>query len=607
MSLTFVTSIEYVDTTQTIPGWSLNTQILNLTLLAGTQVPLCIFLTEEYGHLKEHFALYPNVWVRLVDASSSHWMTPLFSSSESESDIYLPAHRNRQKDTFPYLLSSYSKYEWLKIAIDQNPWNTSHFAWIDLSVLEMFTRKEHSLRTIEWMSRLTYRPDFMTLPGCWSAIDKNKIQDLTDTVHWRFCGGFFLGDRSSLSSFCQCVQDTYLHFFQQYKKLVWDFNYLAYMETVHADRWKPVWYKGDHNDHILSISSTHYTWPFSRISRQIEYSYPMIPNYYPTSAAYLFVNDQCILNTRYVNYWIYPNGCYLFHSGKKLIENKNMLCRLDENTLEPVEFREIEEYVPYPIREDCLSRGLEDIRLYEYEGRVKYIATTMGYNADGKSRMMVGDYDVDRGRIDNGCIIYSPEETWCEKNWIPIIHKGREMFIYKWNPIEIGVIEEREMEGNDEENIMDEGSETPIGVAKEGCEGNHGFPRGFPCLSIKYRMDNKIPLASKLRGSSIFQPTEDGWMGVVHYSEEHSPRQYFHMLIVLDKETLEPIRWSNPFCFLKQGIEFCIGFRIQNKTISQTEDVVEKDKKEYVFWISRHDRDPVVLWIEESELQWNEL
>jgi uncharacterized metal-binding protein len=55
------------------------------------------------------------------------------------------------------------------------------------------------------------------------------------------------------------------------------------------------------------------------------------------------------------------------------------------------------------------------------------------------------------------------------------------------------------------------------------------------------------------------------------------------MMVILDKTSFKPIRYSEPFVFEKVGIEFCIGFRIHNG--------------EYEFWISRMDREPVVIRI----------
>jgi uncharacterized metal-binding protein len=84
-----------------------------------------------------------------------------------------------------------------------------------------------------------------------------------------------------------------------------------------------------------------------------------------------------------------------------------------------------------------------------------------------------------------------------------------------------------------------------------------------------------------MKGSSPFIEYKGELIGVTHFSEDAMPRRYFHMLVVLDRTTYEPIRYSKPFVFNKVGIEFCIGFDARD------------DK--YRFWISQFDRDPVLF------------
>jgi len=81
---------------------------------------------------------------------------------------------------------------------------------------------------------------------------------------------------------------------------------------------------------------------------------------------------------------------------------------------------------------------------------------------------------------------------------------------------------------------------------------------------------------------------EEGLLGVVHYSEERSPRHYYHMLVLLNKETFCPMARSQPFVFGRIGIEFCIGMAVRGADLQ--------------FWYSQHDRDPVWLVVPRTEL-----
>jgi hypothetical protein len=88
----------------------------------------------------------------------------------------------------------------------------------------------------------------------------------------------------------------------------------------------------------------------------------------------------------------------------------------------------------------------------------------------------------------------------------------------------------------------------------------------------------------KIRGSSIFYEVEQGYLGVVHFCEEGAPRHYYNHLMLLNKETLVPEKYSHPFYFNNVSIEFCIGFAI-------------KDGR-YNFWISQMDGTPALISVD---------
>jgi hypothetical protein len=167
--------------------------------------------------------------------------------------------------------------------------------------------------------------------------------------------------------------------------------------------------------------------------------------------------------------------------------------------------------------------------------------------------MIIGDYDIENSCCRNGKIIEPPTDTHCEKNWIPIMDSNGELrFIYKWHPLQIGKI-------------------------VYGSESTR--------LEICDTYNTSTVVFGKLRGSSCFISDtiegKEGYVGVVHFSEELHPRQYFHRLVLLEKNTFKPLKYTDPFYFNGLGVEFCIGFA--------------KKECDYVFWISNMDRDPSIV------------
>jgi hypothetical protein len=221
----------------------------------------------------------------------------------------------------------------------------------------------------------------------------------------------------------------------------------------------------------------------------------------------------------------------------------------------PLDYREMDDATVNLPSNVCYFYGLEDIRLFESNGQMRFIATNINYSPTGRNRMIVGDFDPATATYSN-CIVTIPPnpDSWCEKNWIPLVRKemdtGRdsEFFIYKWWPMEIGQLDP---------------------------ETNQ--------LAIVETFPLTAPLFDRVRGSSPFIEWGEFLLGVVHFSEEFLPRHYYHMMVMLDKKTFRPVKYSRSFCFQRVGIEFCIGLTMRDG--------------DYIFWISQFDREPVRLTV----------
>ena len=542
----------------------------------------------------------------------------------SKQDAKLPRIRNEPKDTVDYLTIINSKTEFMTHAIEENPWNSTHFAWIDFNISHVFFDRERSLSFLQWLGTRDFcENNCFVIPGCWDKWSGEHIDQITDIIHWRFCGGFFLGDAASIQRFHALYLEHFPRFLAAHGTLVWEVNFWAWLEA--ETDWTTVyegghgykaWYKADHNDTIICDM-----WARTVSRRVLDmpgistcvYEYPAIDGYHPSSASYLFHEGKHWLNTRYVNYWYYPDGWYMFYDGTNIIRSKNVLSELDQETMLPLNYTEMSETIDLPAHE-MYSRGIEDVRLYGYDGRMKYIATTVGYHSTGGNRMMIGEYCIETGNLAESKVIEPPTDTFVEKNWVPLVlnnqaseYHGRELFIYGWSPFCVGEIRDGKLE-------------------------------------IIYQSDKTrlAPFFHKMKGSANLVDTGEVLVGVVHFSEELRPRHYFHMLVELDRTTLEPLRYSDPFYFSSVSIEFCIGFSLMSYGHLTTKDEVPRTvgdrpgwmrlqriypletplvrdtfgvshltslrdvegspplwsclrNDEYWFWISRMDRDPMLV------------
>lgn len=558
MTLTFVTAYLQIyekDPLQRSDNW----RIQQFTNIAETGIQLCIYISPIFENdIIKLSKEYPNIkLMKMIDIYDT-WT----ANVQAGVSVTLPDNRHMEKDTKEYILLQNAKLEFVADAIKENPWNSTHFAWIDFSIGYIFKNLKSCQNQLKLLSNATLANDFLAIPGCWENIIYNFHNN---NINWRFCGGFFIGNKDRVQEFCQSYFQNFPRFLKETQKLVWEVNLWVWIEYKKLCKFN--WFRGDHNDSILLVPDEFLYTSCSTIS-DIKYPYPKIEYFQATSAAYFYHEGRHWLNTRYVNYNITPNGCYIFLDNSKIIKNQNIISELFLDTSQNLfpntnDFRVMDETtVKLPeLTPDSYSIGLEDIRLYSVNGHMRFIATNLNYSPVKCNRMVVGNYDPISAKYSNCSVIIPPNpNSTCEKNWTPIVRRlengeEEELFIYKWSPMEIGRI----------------------------VDGH---------LDIFEKNETSFPWFDKFRGSTTFTPIDENKLiGVVHFSIEKSPRHYYHSLVVLDSILLKPLYYSTPFYFQNRGIEFCIGFAVQ------------EDK--YVFWISQNDRDPLMIEINKKSIMFH--
>lgn len=229
-----------------------------------------------------------------------------------------------------------------------------------------------------------------------------------------------------------------------------------------------------------------------------------------------------LMNVRYVNYKIYPDGSYKFmhDDGKITTLQKTVILGSDFGTLQSSWIDKVEDM-------SLRYQGVEDVKVFldgkklVYLGTVEHPTThnvTVGY----------GVYDSDMLKP-TACV--SPTGNGCEKNWVFCSDgEGRTHVVYSWSPLTIGHL-----------------------------EGDR---------FITDTQDKEVPTFFKdVRGSTNgFTYGDDIWFlcHVVHHS---SPRHYYHVLVVLDKMTLNFKRHSILFKFNGRPIEYALGLIVEEERI----------------------------------------
>jgi hypothetical protein len=224
-----------------------------------------------------------------------------------------------------------------------------------------------------------------------------------------------------------------------------------------------------------------------------------------------------LANVRYINYKIQPNGSYVMPNN--IVITKNAYVNLENN-----------EYLcmndPTPLFESHI-RGLEDLRVYQFDNKCYFTATSFKEYLQDKISIVHGEYDIETKSYKDLTAIISPRNQDCEKNWVNIPETDE--FIYSWHPLRIGKIRNNKFYFNKE-------IETP-------------------------------PLFSLFRGSAPPIEVNGKWIVLVHFVEYCQPRNYYHCFVELEKSTYNITKVSLPFVFENLGIEFSISGRFANDSL----------------------------------------
>jgi len=208
--------------------------------LMATGISIHLFLSRSYKSLYEEICgAAPNVHVDSIE------LTDLTTYKELADVSYtMPSIRTAYHDTQNFMILMNSKVEFLHRAMKKD--TSSHYAWIDFSIFHIFRDKVGTTNYLQMLARSSLAETCLIIPGCWPKLGSPDFS----CVNWRFCGGFFLGDRDSLENY----YSVYRRLFRQSvvdHGLTWEVNMWAWLE--HKEEIHPTWIKADHNDSIVRI------------------------------------------------------------------------------------------------------------------------------------------------------------------------------------------------------------------------------------------------------------------------------------------------------------------------------------------------------------------
>ena len=232
--------------------------------------------------------------------------------------------------------------------------------------------------------------------------------------------------------------------------------------------------------------------------------------------------DGYIINMRLVNYSIDDQGYY--HDCDDHIITVNKYIEMNS------EFKITNEKIinlPYVNRRYI---GVEDVRINYVNDELQFIGT--GYHKNDTIGIVVGKYDP-LNPEDNSLIPVEIKPSFinndCEKNWIYVNNSNQEI-VYSWNPLRICKIDEDAKVLYHVKTV-----ETPK-IFKHVRGSTNGF-----CYNNEF------------------------WF-IGHIVSYERPRHYYHIFSIFD-ENMNLLRYSAPFKFTNQCIEYCLGLVVEENRI----------------------------------------
>jgi tetratricopeptide (TPR) repeat protein len=260
-----------------------------------------------------------------------------------------------------------------------------------------------------------------------------------------------------------------------------------------------------------------------------------------------------LMNVRYVNYLITENGSYLNCDKHIITQNKYINLTKDLKIIN-------ESFLEFNF-EDRRYIGVEDVRIFydNYSSKMLFIGT--GYHKNNTIGIVSGEYNINENKLASIYEITPFCHSTCEKNWVFVDIKQSINVIYKWHPLQICKI-------NQEKKSLEltETKEMPRFFS---------HVRGSTC-GFSY-IKNTTIAGNNNDNISISICEKEIWF-ILHMVSYESPRHYYHIFAVFD-ESMNLLRYSAPFKFHTEPIEYCLGLVVEDERVLVTYSVWDRETK----------------------------
>jgi hypothetical protein len=207
-------------------------------------IPTVCFLERSiyFDYFDQEKHLYPETYFVFFEKKDNYMF-----HYESQLTKYFVYTDNPEKDTPGYMFVQCHKTEWVKRAIEIDPFSTNDFVWVDFGIYHMMDDDALGFAMkLEEISRKQYPG--VRIASCVNPDEQNQ-HDIYHLISWFFAGSIFGGNKQKLLQFAEMMKDFCLNLMNTKQHIMWEINiwYLLYKE--HSELFLP--YPCNHDLSIL--------------------------------------------------------------------------------------------------------------------------------------------------------------------------------------------------------------------------------------------------------------------------------------------------------------------------------------------------------------------
>lgn len=234
---------------------NVETYIARGKLLYNVKKPKIFFIDREYLSF-----FYEDAFTKIYPITKENlYLLNYILNKQSLNTVSLLQNRNKEKDTIEYMCLMCNKTEFLKKAIELNPFNSNQFIWVDFSINHIYGSQYESLQMNDFELNLSFINDiYMLYNKSYDNIRIASIWDLNshkninpyENIVWYFAGGIFGGNKNALIEFADLVKNKCIDFIDKTNTLIWEVNIFYLIITEKTIKLFDV-YKCDHNRSLI--------------------------------------------------------------------------------------------------------------------------------------------------------------------------------------------------------------------------------------------------------------------------------------------------------------------------------------------------------------------